>query len=294
MNSDTSWLFLVLLSAAIHPIRDFALKGTGNPLASYFGYTAVWVVLGLSQSLIMGHSLVLPVDVWWLLVVTVSGLILYYFGTLEALKRGDLSVYYPIIRSSPVVVLVFGWIAMSQAFNLMVTAGIGLVFVGTLLLQKPKHGLLSDPRSLLLALLAMLGSAAYTLSDAGAMRSVSPSVYLFYTYILVGTGLGLMLFWQHRGQSNLPGKMLSGWTLHPLRTLIAGGMAYASYILILIAFQNGADAAAVSAVRQASIPISVVLGAVLLHETSMVRRLKWASLIAIGIALIAYFDGQIG
>jgi hypothetical protein len=38
----------------------------------------------------------------------------------------------------------------------------------------------------------------------------------------------------------------------------------------------------------------VVLGAVLLQETSMVRRLKWASLIAIGIALIAYFDGQIG
>ncbi len=48
-----------------------------------------------------------------------------------------------------------------------------------------------------------------------------------------------------------------------------------------IAFQNGANAAFVSAVRQASIPISVILGAVLLHETSMLRRLKSASLIAV-------------
>ena len=291
MMNDVPWLFLVLLSAAIHPFRDFALKGNHNPLASYFGYTAVWIVLGFLQSLIMGHALVLPPDVWWLLFVSVFGLVLYYFGTLEALKRGDLSVYYPIIRSSPVVVLAFSWLVLSQSFGLMVVAGVALVFVGTLLLQKPKQGLLSDPRSLLLAVLAMIGSAGYTLSDASAMSRVSPSVYLFYTYICVGLGLGAILIWQNRKDAAWVSQLWEGWSLQPHRTLFAGVMAYSSYMLILIAFQNGANAASVSAVRQASIPISVILGAVLLHETSMLRRLKWASLIAVGIALIASFEG---
>lgn len=293
MMGDASWLILVLLSATIHPFRDFALKGSPNPLASYFGYTAVWIVLGFAQALIMGHSLVLPFEVWWLLLVSVVGLVLYYFGTLAALRRGDLSVYYPIIRSSPVVVLAFCWIVLSQPFSVMVVLGVGLVFVGTLLLQKPSRGLLSDPRSLLLALMAMVGSAAYTLSDASAMASVSPSVYLFYTYIFVGIGLGGLLLWQNRNETGRVRTLLEGWTLHPGRTLLAGVMAYSSYMLILIAFQNGANAAAVSAVRQASIPLSVILAAVLLYETSMVRRLRWASLIAIGIAFIAYFDGQL-
>lgn len=287
--NDVSWLILVLLSALIHPLRDFALKGSRTPLSSYFGYTAVWIVLGLLQALIGGQALRLPPDVWWLLCVSVAGLVLYYFGTLEALKRGDLSVYYPIIRSSPVVVLAFGWIVLSQSYSLWVVAGVGLVFVGTLLLQKPQKGLMSDPRALLLALLAMIGSAAYTLSDASAMRSVPPSVYLFYTYLFVGAGLGSILIWQNRKGGAWRAKLAEGWRLQPGRTLFAGVMAYSSYMLILIAFQNGADAAAVSAVRQASIPLSIILGALLLQETSMLRRLKWASLIAAGIALIAQF-----
>ena len=241
---DLSWLILVLLSSLIHPFRG--VRAEGQSLAAFqplLGYTAVWIVLGLVQALISGQSLVLPSEVWWLLCVSVVGLVLYYFGTLEALKRGDLSVYYPIIRSSPVVVLAFGWIVLRQSYSPWVVAGVGLVFAGTLMLQKPKQGLLSDPRSLLLALLAMVGSATYTLSDASAMRSVSPSVYLFYTYLFVGAALGGILIWQNRQQGAWQTKLWEGWRAQPRRTLIAGVLAYASYMLILVALQNG-DAAA--------------------------------------------------
>lgn len=288
--TDVSWLVLVLISAAIHPLRDFAFKGAGSPIACYFGYTAVWICLGFAQALIVGHALVLPVDVWPLLLNSALGLVLYYVGTLTALKRGDLSVYYPIIRSSPVVVLAVSWAIFGQSFNWMVVVGVGLVFVGTMLLQKPKGGLLSDPRSLLLALMAMIGSASYTLSDAEAMQSVPPSVYLFYTYLIVGPSLGLILLWQHRTETGVVGKLLEGWRTQPWRILFSGAMAYSSYLLILIAFQNGASAAPVSAVRQASIPISVILGAMILRETSMMRRLQWSGVLALGIILIGLFE----
>lgn len=57
------------------------------------------------------------------------------------------------------------------------------------MLQKSARGVTGDKKSLCLALLAMLGSAAYTVADANAMSVISPSVFLFYVYIIVALGL---------------------------------------------------------------------------------------------------------
>ena len=48
----------------------------------------------------------------------------------------------------------------------------------------------------------------------------------------------------------------------------------------------GAEAAAVSAVRQASIPVSILLAAIILLEPSFLKNIAWASLIMLGILLI--------
>jgi uncharacterized membrane protein len=55
-----------------------------------------------------------------------------------------------------------------------------------------------------------------------------------------------------------------------------------------MAFQLGAEAAAVSAVRQASIPVSITLAAIILLEPSFLKNITWASLIALGIIFITF------
>jgi uncharacterized membrane protein len=57
-------------------------------------------------------------------------------------------------------------------------------------------------------------------------------------------------------------------------------------VLILFAFQAGGEVAAVSATRQASIPISVILGALVLKEERLLARLAWSLLLAGGVVLI--------
>ena len=84
--------------------------------------------------------------------------------------------------------------------------------------------------------------------------------------------------------------LLHQWKPNQHKILSAGLISYSSYYLILVAFGLGADAAAVSAVRQASIPISVLLAAYFLNENETFRRLKWASLIALGIIILARND----
>ena len=72
----------------------------------------------------------------------------------------------------------------------------------------------------------------------------------------------------------------------PLRFFLAGFTAYASYLLILYSFRMGANVAAVSAIRQISIPFSVLIGGFYLFEKLMNYRLFWSLLLTLGVIII--------
>jgi uncharacterized membrane protein len=70
------------------------------------------------------------------------------------------------------------------------------------------------------------------------------------------------------------------------RIALPGMIAYVSYMLILYAYRAGGEVAAVTAVRQASIPISVVLAGVFLREGTIARRLAASLILSAGIVVI--------
>jgi len=57
-------------------------------------------------------------------------------------------------------------------------------------------------------------------------------------------------------------------------------------MLILAAYSYGGDVATVTTVRQLSIPISVVLGAMMLKEMLLGRRFIASLLLVVGIVLV--------
>ena len=155
------------------------------------------------------------------------------------------------------------------------------------MLQKTRFSFVSNKRALLFALLAMIGSAGYSISDAIAVQEIKPSVILFYCYTLVSLFLFVIFSLNNRNHQNALLLLFSQWKIDQYPILTAGIVSYCSYYLILIAFEIGGDAAAVSAVRQASIPISVLLAAYFLRENETFRRLGWALLIAAGIIILS-------
>lgn len=276
-----------MLSAVIHPIRDLSLKGLTNPSRAYLGVTTTWVAISGSHALISGQALALPTAAWLPAVVSALGLSFYYYGTLAALRRGNLSVYYPIIRSSPLAIVVFNWALFGQVYSVWTLVGIGLIIVAGLAIQKTPGSLFDDGRALLLAVMAMIASAAYSVADAIAMQHAAPAAFLFWVYSLVSILLLFVcLIERHRASppDDLPPQNRTG---NLVRILVASITSYVSYYLILTAFQMHADAAVVSAVRQASIPISVILAALLLKEPRFLQRMGWALVLAVGIAIIA-------
>ena len=175
------------------------LKGTAQPMLCYAGVSFTWVVLAGFHAVATGQDLFLQREVWPFVATSVFGLSLYYYGTLSALRRGNLSIYYPIIRSSPIAIVVFSWLVMDQSYSWLTIVGIFTVLLGGLMIQKTPGSFLKDSKAFSLAVIAMLGSAAYSISDAGAMQFTTPAVYLLYTNIAVTVLLLSIHRWESRG-----------------------------------------------------------------------------------------------
>lgn len=280
-------LAFVLMAAAIHPFRDIFLKGSRHPISAYASICSIWIFISIIHVLIFNEDLRLPVSYWPYVVASSLGLIIYYYGTLKALERGSLSVYYPIIRSSPLAIVFVNWLAFDQSYELKVLLGIGLVLIGVFMLQKSARGVTGDKKSLYLALLAMLGSAAYTVADANAMSVISPSVFLFYVYIIVTLGLFGLGLSETRSIANSMSLLKTNFANAPQRIILAGVSSYVSYYLILWAFKVGSEAAAVSAIRQVSIPLAVVFATIVLKEKKFFYNIWWASFVGVGVIIIA-------
>ncbi len=288
-------LALVLLSALIHPLRDLLIKGHPRPESAYLAITGSWVFVAGLHAFLIGSGIGLPDNVRGLAIISAACLTAYYYGTMASLKTGDLSIYYPIIRSSPLLIVGLSWAVGGAVYPANVLIGIVVIVVAGFALQWHPGRLVSSPRAALMALVAMAGSAGYTMADAQALgghaaaaqTTVTPAAFLFWVYLMVTPLYALLAVWFKPAEISTGTLLFGGLGVTPWKLAAASLISYASYSCILTAFSIGAGAAETAAVRQTSIPVSVILAAALLGETRFLHRLGWASLIAVGIVLIA-------
>ena len=276
---------LVLASAAIHPFWNLLLKREADPQRAYLGLTVTLCLCGLVNSLVAGADLWAATEVIPLIFLSWCGQVLYGTCLTATLRRGDLSAYYPIIRSSPVFIVAAGVLFLGQTYAAATVLGIAMAVIGGfLLLYRRGTHILSDPLTLALALAAMIGTGIYSMADARMMETISPSVQLFWVEgLLVPYYLTLYVKSGGRIWDLSDGRPLVS---HLAILIVPGMMAYVSYFMILYAYQLGGEVAAVTSVRQASIPISVVLGGFFLREGAILRRLAASLILAAGIIVI--------
>ena len=165
-------------------------------------------------------------------------------------------------------------------------AGIAIIVAASFALQRQPGRIIAQPKAAALAILAMAGSAGYTIADAKAMTEASPAPFLFWVYVIVTSSFAALALLFKPFERSTQVHLTAAWFQTPFRLIAASIVSYVSYLCILIAFGMGAGAAETAAMRQASIPVSVVLAALVIGETRFLNRLGWASLIALGIVLI--------
>lgn len=280
-------LLLVLSSAVIHPFRDLLLKRVSHHVSAYLGVCLVWIAIAGIHAVASGTPLLLPWAAVLPAILSAIGLGAYYMGTLLAMRRGELSVYYPIIRSSPAAIVVMSWLVLDKSYPITDLIGIVLIMIGALFLQRTPDRFFGDGHAMAVALIAMLGSALYSIADAEAMRTAMPPAFLFWVYILVSLELAIGAVVVGYKNEPVVHSLFASWNDHGPRLLTAAATSYLSYFLILIAFGLGGDAAEVSATRQFSIPVSILLASIFLKEPRLLQRLVWGFLMLAGILILS-------
>jgi drug/metabolite transporter (DMT)-like permease len=278
---------LVLASATLHPIWNALVKGDESPERVFFSLLVLTTAFSGGHALLVGEDLSIG-RAWPFPLISAAGLALYGIALVLTLRRGELSVYYPIIRASPLFIVLVGVSLLGERYSAGLLFGIALVLGGAFLLQyRPGARLLHDPVTLGLAVLAMAGSGTYSISDARGVQLVEP-MYMFFWSGALALPVVAAFLWliQRRRDQGAPARFAAGWATRPWRHLAVGVLAYGSYLMLLTAYKLGGNVAAVTSVRQASIPISVLLGGLLLAETGIPARFAWSLLLAAGIIVI--------
>ena len=266
---------LALLAAAMHAAWNVAVKGSTDRLLNIWAIMVVATALTVPLFVVVGPP---PASVLPLLAVSVVIHVAYDVLLASAYDRVDLSVAYPLARgTAPALVAIGGAVWLADVIP--ATAVVGLIGVcgGLVTLAGGRP----DPAGLVVALLAAAMLAAYTIVDTAAVRQVGTLPFvaaLFPLHALTETLLVLGL----RGPARMRAFLRVSWR----RVAVSGVLASGAYVIVLVAVRL-APVGLVSALRETSVVLAALLGALLLDERVPARRWAAVGVIAAGAALLA-------
>lgn len=202
----------------------------------------------------------------------------YYYFLNVSYRFGDLSLIYPIARgTAPVMVALGATIWANEYLSVWAWAGILTISAGIMILAAVRH---ADKRGIGAALLNSAIIAAYSVVDGIGIRLsgslIGYVVWLFAAEIIVAVFVIASRF--ERARSISQRSLVLG-----LSGGVISGLAYA---LALFA-KTLAPIGIVSAVRETSVIFAALIGVYWLGEGPARRRLVAASVVALGVIILA-------
>jgi drug/metabolite transporter (DMT)-like permease len=217
-------------------------------------------------------------EAWPYLAASVVSHVGYYIALVGAYRAGDLSHGYPIMRGvAPLLVSICALAWLQEAPTPMEWLGVLLICGGVLSLGLAGFHWRTSRVSTGWALANAVIIATYTLIDAAGVRlSGSPAGYVLWLFVLDALAFPLFVFLLKRNQ--LAAYAARFW----LRGLVGGILSSLAYGIALWAMTR-APVAAVAALRETSVIFAALLGAWLLKEGHLARRIAGAATVAAGV-----------
>lgn len=287
-------IILVVISAVMHAVRNFFTKKATDKqvfvwwyeMAGMVFFTPLFVFILIREG---GSAIVLSP------IILISGVFhaVYWFVFTKALEQGDLSVVYPIMRSSPALVLLFSIVLLNERISIGGGMGITLVVLGVYSIGMKRFSLseLTAPFTMMMrdratqfAFLTLLSVAAYSIADKTGVQQMHPVIFA-YIYPWVSISMySIYIFSRKRN-----GEVNTEWSNNRRAILICGFLGIFGYFLILAAFTIE-RVSYITGLRQLSIVFAVLLGGHFLKEQHRLIRLFSSIIIFIGCFLIAVSD----
>lgn len=278
-------LLLVFAAAFCHATWNFYVKRING------GPELVWLISILSVIIYLPFA----AYIFWnelpsfslkdgLFLIGSSLLHLGYFLLLQrGYKKGDLSLVYPVARSTgPLISATFAVVFLQEQLTIQIALGGIIIIFGVLCLT---GGLRQDAKHVTSSILFGLGAGlfigSYTVWDAYVVSVllISPLLLdyasnIFRTVVLAPVALR---------RKDL---VKTYWHDHRLGVLLIGLLSPLAYILFLYAL-TFTPVVLIAPVRETSVLISVLMGSILLGEGNLKRRLIWSTVTLSGVVLLA-------
>ena len=280
-------LALVLASAVSHGLWNYLAK-EGNDKESFM------LLLNVSSLILFTPVLVLilpeiylPIEIVPYLLVSSLAETVYFLGLGKAYESGDLSIVYPVARSSPVFVTIAAAVFLGETFSLMGLLGILVIFIGVYVLHlkgmtrndlvAPLNYLMSG--SSRYAVIAALGTTVYSITDKLGVTTVHPLLYSFWLGFSV-TGMMIIVTLKRRGFQAIKDEFSS-----PIRITFAGMLMRGGYMMVLYAMSL-AQVSYILALRQVSVVLGALMGVIFLGESYGRVRIIGSVIIFIGVFIL--------
>jgi drug/metabolite transporter (DMT)-like permease len=286
---STLALSLVLLSALLHATWNMVFKKSGGGQPFIFAYSFVQVSLYAPVALIIWATLpngighLTPLQ--WGFALG-SGLIhFFYFALLDkAYRVGDLSVVYPVARSTgPLLCIVGAIFFFSERPSVFALMGALLIGSGAVALATGRSVDPNKPKGVSVGFALATGFfiAMYTMWDRYAVRELGVNVWVFdWLGALFRFLCMLPIFWSQRAQAIVAGRT------HWKAMLFIATISPLSYILALYAMKL-APLSYIAPARETSVIFGALFGTLLLGEGQTAKRMTCAVVMLGGLLLLA-------
>jgi drug/metabolite transporter (DMT)-like permease len=272
----------VLGAAVLHAVWNAIAHGMKDQL---IGFALLNLAAGVCAAGLVLLSGFPDAAAWPFLIGSAAVHVGYMFMLLRSYELGDFAQMYPIARgTSPFLVAVWATAVLSQPISggelagvLVISAGLtGLAFGGGL-----------PERRQLPALAAAVGTgiliAVYTVTDGlGVRHSGTVMGYIAWLFLLQAP-IPVIFALAIRG----PGAFVRLERRIWLTGLGGGVLALTGYGVVIWAQARG-NLATIAALRETSIVIAAVIGALFFHERLGLARIAASSVVVTGIALLEF------
>jgi drug/metabolite transporter (DMT)-like permease len=293
-------LGLILIAAVCHAAWNLVTKRVAGGPAFALVFTSMSTVLyapiAVAALLIVRPRL--TGEAW--LFVAGNGILhlSYLLALLRAYRAGDLSVVYPVARGTgPMLAALAAIVLLGERPTPLAYGGIALIGIGVFSLagaggqaeggdgsiseEGPRGGAHSSGAGVGWGLVTGGVIAAYTVWDKHAVSALAlPALFYDWAGGVVLT-IGLLPFAARRRD-----EVRAVWSDHRREALVVAVLSPLAYILVLTALASS-PVSYVAPAREVSILIGAMLGARLLGEGHLRRRIPAAIAIVVGVVALA-------
>ena len=260
--------FLVLVSIFSHAYWNYLIKNSENKhIFTAYSKLAEIIIFSIPAIFFFCTSEFSPEFIILIVVASIITFLNYFFLS-SAYKYGELSLVYPVSKSSILFLPLLAYFFIGEKIDAIGYIAILLILFGALVMHLDAFnhkGVLSFTKNInnkgsIYALLAALAVAGYTLWDKVSISKMNPFLYFYFYTVIIAVFYNLFVYYRFS-----PTERNLEWKKNRKNIFKVGFFNSFTYILILSALTMS-KATYVGGLRQLSIIIGVFFGYKFLGE----------------------------